>query len=214
MKKLFLIPLLLCWFQLANAQEKSTGTRNLTIKFPLSSLFGDIYAESMGIGAGIEKMIKPGLSFSQEVGYIFHVNTTSSLAEDLEKINGFKFNSEIRKYLNRKEDPESGFFINLEMKNIITRSTQQSWTVEDAIIENKITRYRGLLLANTGVLFYWDQYKKSKITLEILGGGGIGYLNAKSDSDTEALGIKTHYNSGSRFYPWVNVDIKIGYILR
>jgi len=74
MKKFFIAQLLVFFFLAVNAQEKIDGSRNLTIKLPLSSLVGDMYSESMGIGIGAEKMINSGISVSQEIGYIFHVN--------------------------------------------------------------------------------------------------------------------------------------------
>jgi len=209
MKKFFIAQLLVFFFLAVNAQEKIDGSRNLTIKLPLSSLVGDMYGESMGIGIGAEKMINSGISVSQEIGYIFHVNQTSMLTEDLEGINGFKSTTEIRKYLSKKEIPESGFFANMELKNIFTKSKQESWTTENTRVENEINRYRGVLTANVGVLFYWDKYKKSKITVELLGGGGLGYVNANNK-----LGIKSDYGSAKEFYPMFNLDLKIGYILK
>lgn len=222
MKKLFFTLLLLFFFPALYAQEKSDNTsklrlrstHRLTLKLPLSSLVGDIYAESMGIGIGVEKKINTGLSFSQEMGYIFHVDRTSILSEDVKSINGFKFTTEIRRYLNKRGIPESGFFVNMELKNILTRSTQESRTSESTLVENEITRYRGVLTANLGVLFYWDQYKKGRITLELMGGGGLGYVNANSSIGLDYPGIKTDYNSAKGFYPWLNLDFKIGYVLK
>jgi len=214
MKKLLIAQILLFFFLSGNAQEKSDAKRNYTLKLPLSSLVGDIYGESMGIGIGIEKKIKTSISVSQEIGYIFHVDQSNKMSEDLRNINGLKFTTEIRKYFNKREVPESGFFANVELKNILTKSAQESWTIENILAENDITRYRGLLSTNLGMLFYWDKNKKSKITMELLGGGGLGYLNAHSSVDSETLGIKSDYNSGKGFYPWLNLDLKIGYILR
>ena len=205
MKKAFFTQLLLLFFLAAIAQDKSNSERNYTIKFPVSSLVGDIYAESMGIGIGIEKKLKTSLSISQEIGYIFHVEQTNKISADVENINGLKFTTEIRKYLNKKEIPESGFFATAEMKNIFTNSDMKAY---------KVSRYRGSLTGNVGVLFYWDKYKKSKITLEFLGGGGLGYVNANSNANTDYPGTDSNYNSANEFFPWLNLDIKIGYILR
>lgn len=210
MRKVFLIKILLLLILAVSGQELSEKNRNLTLKLPLSFLAGDIYAESMGIGVGLEKMVKPSLSISQEVGYIFHINQTSMLNEDVENINGIKLSTEIRKYLSKKEIPESGFFANLEMKNILTKSMQ----FESDMIENEIIRYRGVLTANFGTLFYWDKNKKSKITLELLAGGGLGYVYANSSLDVESMGNATDYNSTNEFYPWLNFDIKIGFVLK
>lgn len=65
MKKAFFTQLLILFFLAGIAQEKSNIDRNYTIKFPVSSLVGDIYAESMGIGIGIEKKLKTSVSISQ-----------------------------------------------------------------------------------------------------------------------------------------------------
>ena len=214
MKKLFLALSLLILFATAHAQEKMAGKRDYTIKLPLSCVVGDISGESMGIGIGIEKMLKSSISISQEIGYIFHVDQVSMLSEDLESINGFKSTTEIRKYLNKREIPESGFFATIELKNIFTKSKQESRTTEGIMVENEISRYRSLLTTNLGVLFYWDKYKKSKITVELLGGGGLGYVHAGSSLNTDNLGIKSSYNSANDFYPMFNLDLKIGYILK
>jgi hypothetical protein len=205
MKKAFFTHLLLLFFLAAIAQDKSNTERNYTIKFPVSSLVGDISAESMGIGIGIEKKLKSSLSISQEIGYIFHVEQTNKISADVENINGLKFTTEIRKYLNKNEIPESGFFATVEMKNIFTNSDMGT---------HEVLRYRGSLTGNLGVLFYWDKYKKSKITLELLGGGGLGYVNANSNANPDDPGTDSNYNSANEFYPWLNLDIKIGYILK
>jgi hypothetical protein len=205
MKKVFITQLLLLSFLLCIAQEKSNNDRNYTLKFPVSSLVGDISAESMGIGIGIEKKLKSSLSISQEIGYIFHVEQTNKISADVENINGLKFTTEIRKYLNKNEIPESGFFATVEMKNIFTNSDMGT---------HEGLRYRGSLTGNLGVLFYWDKYKKSKITLELLGGGGLGYVNANSNANPDDPGTDSNYNSANEFYPWLNLDIKIGYILK
>ena len=214
MKNLFLSLSLLILFVAAHAQEKMAGKRDYTIKLPLSCVVGDIYGESMGIGIGIEKMFKSSISISQEIGYIFHVDQVSVLSQDLESINGFKSTTEIRKYLNKREIPESGFFATIELKNIFTKSKQEARTAEGIMVENEITRYRSLLTTNLGVLFYWDKYKKSKITVELLGGGGLGYVHAGSSLNTDNLGIKSSYNSANDFYPMFNLDLKIGYIMK
>jgi hypothetical protein len=214
MRMILLVQIFLLVFPSVYGQDRSDSIRNLTIKFPVTSLFGDLYGESMGIGIGIEKMIKPRFSFSQEVNYIFHVDRTSILSEDMESINGLKFTTEIRKYLIRKEVPESGFFVNMELKNIITNSVKKSGITAGGTEENEITRYRGVLTANFGVLFYWDPHKKSRITLELLGGGGLGYIKAKSGINREIPGAKSDYSSANGFYPWINFDMKIGYILK
>jgi len=209
MRKLYFIILLILFAIITNGQDRQSS-RDITIKFPFTSLFGDFYTESMGFGLGIEKMIKPSLSFSQEISYIFHIDENSILREDVENINGVKFTTEIRKYLSKKEIPESGWFVNLELKNIFTQSIQ----IQGMDLENNITRYRGVFTANFGTLVYWDKNKEGRVTLEISSGGGFGYINANSSVDIEELTNKSDYNSANKFYPCFNFDIKIGYILK
>lgn len=186
------------------AQDTTKHQRSLTVKFPISSLFGDIFAQSMGVGIGIEKMTKTNFSVSQEIGYIFHVNHSSILAEKNDHIYGLKTTSEIRRYFNQKEIPASGFFANLELKNIFTHSVTEVWTSQNIKETQKTERYRGALTSNLGVLFYWDKHKQSRITMELLAGGGVGY--AKSCNH------ESNYNSTHKFYPCANLDIKIGYV--
>lgn len=125
MKKINLFLLIMTFVIISNGQEKTKNDRSFTIKLPLSSFVGDMFGESSGFGLGLEKMIKPSFSFSQEISYIFHVNNKSFFREDLESINGLKLTTEVRKYLRKEEIPESGFFVNTEMKNIFTKSTQE-----------------------------------------------------------------------------------------
>ena len=192
-------------------QQTTSKSRDLTLKLPVSSFFGDFFAESAGFGLGVEKMLKNKWSVFQEASYIFHVKRNSILSEDLDNINGLKLTTELRKYLNKNEQPESGWFINTEMKNIFTKSHKQAWTTDNISVENEITRYRGLLLANFGFLVYWDKNKKGNVTLELMGGGGLAYVNTSSSND---LRSKTSYSSEKGFYPWFNFDFKIGYILK
>jgi hypothetical protein len=209
--KNLLILLLIIFTLHAFAQQDTLPQRNITFKFPLSHLNGDIFAESAGIGIGVEKMLKPRLSLSQEVGYIFYVNRNSIIANGVNDINGLKLVTELRKYLMKKEVPESGFFTSIELRNILTGSTQTE-SSEAGAFENNIFRYRAGLTANFGVLFYWDQHKRGRLTLELMGGAGMGYIYAASDKIDFAS--KSDYNSGSRFFPWFNMDMKIGYIIR
>lgn len=208
MKEFIIFSVLFLYAQLNFAQELTTNSRDLTLKLPVSSFFGDFFAESAGFGIGIEKGLKPSVSFSQEVSYIFHVNKDNSiLTEDLEIINGVKLTTEFRKYLNKKEIPESGWFINTEMKNIFTKSQTNEYTSTD----NEVTRYRGMLSANFGFLVYWDKNKQGNVTLELMGGGGLAWVNAKSSYGSQN---GSSYSSDNGIYPWFNFDIKIGYILK
>lgn len=211
MKKLLLLPLIIFTINTAFAQQDTLPQRNITFKFPLSHLNGDIFAESAGIGIGVEKMLKPRLSLSQEVGYIFYVNRNSIIANGVNDLNGLKLVTELRKYLMKKEVPESGFFASIELRNILTGSTQTE-SSEVGAFENNIFRYRAGLTGNFGVLFYWDQHKRGRLTLELMGGAGLGYIYAVSDKIKYE--DKSEYNSGSRFFPWFNMDMKIGYIIR
>lgn len=211
MKKLWILPLFVFTFHAAIAQQDTLRQRILTLKLPLTHLNGDIFAESAGFGIGVEKMLKPRLSLSQEVGYIFDANRNSIIGSGVNSLNGLKFVTELRKYIMKKEVPESGFFASLELRNILTSSTQNE-SSETGTFENNIFRYRAGLTANFGVLFYWDQHKRGRLTLELLVGAGMGYIYAASDKiDVEA---KSEYNSDNRFFPWFNMDMKIGYIIR
>ena len=86
--------------------------------------------------------------------------------ENLERFNGIKLTTEVRKYLKKNEIPESGLFTSAELKNILTQSTEDVYI--NGLQKNDITRYRGVLTANLGYLVYWDKHKKSRTTLELL----------------------------------------------
>ncbi len=211
---IYLVLLLFVLFCFSVISGQEITHRNLTIKFPVSVLVGDITAESMGVGLGIEKIVEDNLSISQEISYIFHVKNKSILSKDLESINGIKLSTELRKYLNIKEKPVSGWFFSVDFKNILTKSVQKISTYESVIVDNNIFRYRGVVNANMGVLFYWDKDKESRITFELLWGIGVGYLYSQSSIDVKALRVESNYNNYKGFYPNVNFDIKIGFVLK
>jgi len=214
MKKNILVIAFLSVMVVVNGQDIELKSRSLTLKLPTTSFFGDIYSESMGIGLGLEHMIKPSVSVSYELNYIFHTDHNSILREDIDDVNGFKLTTEVRKYFSSKEIPESGFFVNTELKSIFTKSTETLTVITGSFVENEISRFRGVLTANMGVLVYWDKNKESRITLEILGGCGLGYITATSSADVESMSAISDYNTANELYPWLNIDIKIGFVLK
>ncbi len=198
----------------AYGQDETAIQRELTFKLPVSAFTGDFYAESMGVGLGIEKSLNNKFSISQELSYIFHIETNSVLSEDVDDIKGLKLSTEFRKYLAKEKLLSSGWFVGADLKNIFTKSIQESLTDENSKLENNIFRYRGAINANIGILFYWDERKEGRVTLELLGGIGLGYLYANSNLDVDDLGISSNYNNSKGFYPNVNFDFKVGYILK
>jgi hypothetical protein len=63
------------------------------------------------------------------------------------------------------------------------------------------------------MLFYWDKNKNSNFTIEFLGGGGLGYVNAETSVDTDHLAERSNYTTANEFYPCFNFDVKIGYVI-
>ncbi len=208
-KKLLVIPLIL--LVLTTFGQNDPKSRELTLKFPVTSLLGDFYAESMGFGLGIEKMMKPGLSFSQEITYIFHVNSNFKgvIEEPLDKIHGIKLTTDIRSYLNKQDLPESGWFLSAELDNILTRSVKTFYSGESTI-----DRYRGIMTLNIGMLVFWDKHKNGRVTLEMLAGGGLGYVVATHSNSNEHSYQSDSYGSVNKFYPAINIGLKIGYLLK
>jgi hypothetical protein len=207
MKKIVSVFFACCLTLAAFSQTVESHHPDYRIKFPVSSLAGDLFAQSIGFGLGVEKSLNNGFSLSQEIGYLHENHLNTGLAnEQVNSLRGLKFTTECRKYLQYYKSQESGFFVTTEMKNILTRSTRD---VESG--EVTVNRYRGLLSANAGVLFYLDKLKKSRITLELLAGGGVGYIKAISKDNVSTMG--SYYND-KRFFLFPNFDFKLGYDLR
>ncbi|MDR9488697.1 hypothetical protein, partial [Salibacter sp.] len=122
---LLIISAFLFLFSQLNAQSDSSlvnKNREYTLKFPVSSLLGDIFSNSMGISLGLETTGKKGWSFTQEAGYIFDIDYRDGLifGSRLEDLNGIRLTSELRRY----EYPEnffpgSDFFASLEWDNFL-----------------------------------------------------------------------------------------------
>jgi len=203
MKKivLSLIVMSFSFAQIIAQSDKNSKDKELAVKFPASSLLGDVFLNSMGFSLGLETTGKKGWSFSQEMGYIFDVGRNGFLFNSrLNDINGLRLTSELRKY--QKTDsffPGEGLFISLEWDNLIM-------AVEE-ISEGKTTRstlYRTGLTFNVGKKYILSNGENGTLTLDLLGGGG--------------LGLYPEHVEGSEltkpYFPLLNFDVKIGYVIR
>ena len=185
-----------------------SAQNQLSLKLPVSSFFGDAFSNSLGFGLGIELPLKNGFALNQEAGYIFKVEGVQELpgSSKVDDINGFKATTELRKYLFNDRVPANGLFISAEMDNIFTQSTLSAHPEL-----GEISRYRNSVTLNIGTKFFWNQEKNGRLTFDLMLGGGIGYLQAESENDLNTESSPDYAKENS-FSPWLNLDIKIGYL--
>lgn len=182
--------------------------KSLLVKLPLTScFFGDVMAESAALGLGIESFINPHYSFNQDILYVFHVlHNNNVISEPVDKINGIKSTTSLRRYFS-KEFPQSGFFVSADWLNLYTLSVKNN--SESAV---DINRFRTQLTMNPGFLVYNKPDKTGVLTFELLAGAGFGYIFANTNIDESMIINDSYIESG--FYPWINVDFKIGFRLK
>ncbi len=194
----------------AVAQYDYTSSKNkeYILKYPVSSVLGDIRTNSLGVSLGLEMVQKNGWSFTQEVGYIFKKPGEKVYKEgnSNDRLNGIRLTSELRKYLfSQNLNPSNGLFLSTEWDNKLTRA---SYSMEGQ--HNYTNAYRSSLTLNVGGKVFWNSDKSGRITLELMLGGGVECIVDDPDSYTseEKLFFPTE-----TFYPWMNLDFKIGYTI-
>ncbi|KAB1066061.1 hypothetical protein [Salibacter halophilus] len=186
-------------FSKLNAQSNNSlenKNREYTLKFPVSSLLGDVFSNSMGFSLGLETTGKKGWSFTQEAGYIFDVDYRDGLffGSRLEDLNGIRLTSELRRYEHPDNFfPGSGFFASLEWDNFLLRGEELS---EGKIVQSEV--YRSGLTFNIGKKYLVRSGNSSSLTLDLLGGGGLGFGLDSSDSN---------------YFPLLNFDVKLGFAM-
>ncbi|HCC30027.1 MAG TPA: hypothetical protein DEQ03_08240 [Marinilabiliales bacterium] len=182
--------------------------KSLLVKLPLtSSIFGDVMTESAALGMGIESFINPRYSFNQDILYVFHVLRDNNLfVEPVEKINGIKSNTGLRRYFS-KQYPQSGFFVSADWLNLYTHCIKKNGE-----FEWDVNRFRTQLTVNPGLLVYNQPNKTGVLTFELLAGAGVGYVFANTDIDKSLIPNDSYSKPG--LYPWINLDFKIGFKLK
>ena len=168
------------------------------LKYPVSSVFGELFLNTAGVSLGLEVVGEKGFSFSQEAGYIFNTDRKGFVfGATANSVNGIRLTSELRKYEHPERFfPSRGLFASIEFDNMLL-------VVEEQTIENHkdVIGYRGAITFNIGSKFLLSKKDKNRFTLDFLVGAGIGFsVSNKSDTEFEN-------------FPWLNADLKLGYIL-
>ncbi len=212
MKKLIALVLLIVLSFNLFSQIKDDHNR-FSIKIPITScLAGDVMSESAGAGLGFEIQTSSQYSFNQDVLYLFHWPKKSNfITTPVNDIYGIKSVSSLRRYF-KPNEKQSGFFMSLDLLNMYTYSLRNT-----ADYEYYVKRYRPQLTLNSGFLVFNKPDKSGFLTFELYGGIGMGYIFAKTEYLNQLSGAEPEipndsYNE-SGFYPWLNVDFKIGFML-
>jgi hypothetical protein len=185
---------------LGASQNDSTVVqqRELILKYPVSSVFGDAFANSMGFSGGLEVVGKKGWSISQELGYVFKTSREAIMLGGgrVKRLNGFRATTEIRKYMfKRNLSPSNGLFISSEIDNLFT----QSELANKPFTELEFG-YKSTISLNVGTKVFWNKNKEGCLTLDFM----IGPAFIIGD---------TPYLDLSAPVGWLNADLKLGYIL-
>lgn len=193
------------------AQNDSTllKKKEFILKYPVTSILGDIRTASLGISLGLEVVGERGWSFSQELGYMFDRAGEKVFEEGNEEdeMHEVRLTSELRKYLfARNLNPSSGLFLSTEWDNKLTRA---SYVLQGE--RAYFNAYRSSLTLNIGGKVFWSPEKSGRVTLELMIGAGLEYLADDPGSYTSEDKL---FFPTETLYPWVNFDFKIGYLLR
>lgn len=212
MKKYCLLIFTLSFSLQSFTQRIKTG--DLFLKIPVTAcVFGDIAAESAGIGFGLEKRYAPQYSFNQDIIYLFHDSKSNSgsisFFQPVDRLIGLKLVSGLRRYFSGDEKP-SGFFLELDLMNMYTYSQLSAGQ-----LDYNVHRYRFQVTLNPGIMVYNKPDKSGKMTLELLAGLGLGYIYTQTgiDSNPGQEEVPDDFYTWNGFYPMLNMDFKVGFLL-
>ena len=196
----FIILFFLLTISLNNVEAQnisvSSKKRELNLKYPLSSLLGDVFSNTMGVSLGIEAVGERGWSFTQESGYIFKSGRDGLIfGSNFDHINGIRLTSELRKYqYPKKYNQCRGLFASIELDNFLLLA--EEFTNEE---KNEYFGYRGSITFNIGKKYLIGNKETERLTIDCLIGAGLGYFA----SDEARL--------NDSYFPSMNLDLKLGY---
>jgi len=206
--------------------------KNLIIKFsPILFVGGDFITISIGLPLGFEYKINKNFSFDQNFSYIIRgidIQTSPTIhthtKHDVEKIKGIRTDSELKHYLNKKNN-STGFYL----------ATHLMYQYTDAIVEYQyfdgnqfpivLKNYYASVYRNLFALHEktgWQFVSKKGFVFDIAIGFGVRYVYSKA-SNTKDSGLfneytlyylyQKPYGYGSKWFFSVNGSFKIGWMI-
>jgi len=164
---------------------------------PILLFGGDFITSSFSVPLGVEFHINKKLSFEQNFSYIFPVNNSGLLAIDVDKIKGIRTDSEIKRYLNSRNN-FTGFYF----------SSHFLYQYTDAILkyyEHPPEVYRNLFALHQKI--GWQCISKRGFVFNVAIGIGTRYSISKTSKAYEQDGGDQEF---SPFY-WYDKPYEYGH---
>ena len=197
-----------------NAQQKQAESNSLFIKYDLISLMGDQVTTSMGVKLGIEIPTGVKTSLETDLMYIFPCQSCGKAYTSIQtsSTNGFLISSNYRFYLYQGKADGSGFHLGQQMEYQYTVSDLDE--TYDEGIANTYKVYRNLFALHA--LAGYRLKIAGPLYFNPSAGIGIRYISSwnKGKKGNGSGQYEFFYNkdfeSGSKFFPSVLINLKIG----
>ena len=175
---------------------------------PLQILGGDFITNSLSVGLSMEKTIKRPYSVYVGVRYVFtdkrDVIDKRWIVINVKQVNGFNVDAELRRYFSKDNSEMSGAYLSANLKSIYTQAKYQGYIVN---------RFSSSSYINIG----WQEIFDSGFVFDIAVGIGFKYVISNSNTNLNDHtyhimdGGKKPYHTGSAFFPFINLNINLGY---
>ncbi|HSG67219.1 MAG TPA: hypothetical protein VK994_00835 [Bacteroidales bacterium] len=194
-----------------NAQDQDRG---FIIRYDAISLLGDQTTNSMGVKLGAEYFYRAKSSISLEAMYVF---TCDACGESFTKVNtentnGFSVSAENRNYLVPGKAAFSGFHLGPLVSFLY--SSSEMWETFDGGVENHYQVYRYLLTAH--VMAGYQFRIAGPLYFNPAFGLGFRFVSSRNENK-KGTGSGQHefpydkdFESGSKWFPGINISINIG----
>ena len=209
-KLIFLFLTLLFSNQCFGQDTLKNQKRNFIIKFSPGLLLGDYITTSIGIPLGIEMKINKNLSFDQNFSYITSTGNTGGLfIIDVNKIKGIRSDSELKCYLNKRDDLTGYYFA--------THFLYQYTDATEADYANNLKVFRNLIAIHEK--FGWQSISKKGFVFDVAIGLGTRYTYSKSNNSAAVQSnefipfywYRKTYEFGDKWFFSINYSFKVGY---
>lgn len=207
-----------------NYSQQKEYSYDYILKFSTLDLITGILYESSTIQLGLEKGLSEDLSINSELGYSVHIDRKPDiLSINLDNSNGFAFETEIRKYIDREEVTYTGqyFSIDFLFRYLDAKNHHWAFLVEDEEISSFIEKYS--VYRNECALHLKYGYQNISIAgfvSDFSIGIGWRYITSRTISNYPLSFIEGEFpynkpfSHGSRNFLSLTAAIRIGWSLK
>lgn len=213
MKRTYIILLALLSINMIQVNAQS-NKMDLFLKYDLVSLLGDQVTNSMGVQLGMEIFHKESRSIAVDAMFIFPCRSCQNPYTRIstESTFGFMISGEYRYYLLNGNHSPGGFHLGPQILYQHTKSEMRE-TYEGGI-ENQYQVYRDLMAAH--VMAGYQLRITGPLYFNPAVGIGIRFVSSRnqnkkgSDSGQHEYPYDKDFESGSKLFPGININIKLG----